>query len=531
MMRRFGAIAAILLLCGLAAVHPALAQKRGGILVMSTPDSPGGMSILEESTQFAVGPMAGVFNNLIMFDQQARQNTMETIVPDLATSWSWSADGLALTFPLRQGVRWHDGKPFTAGDVLCTFGLLMETSTDKLRINPRKAWFNNVERLSANGDFEVTFHMKRPQPAFPMFLAAGVIPIYPCHVPAREMRTRPIGTGPFKFVEFKANQHIKVVRNPDYWKPNRPYLDGIDYLIVSDPATSSLAFISGKFDMTFPQTLTTETVKNIQSQKPDTICEINSWGGLNAHLQVNREKPPFDNAELRHAMALAIDRQSFIDILTEGKGDIGGILQPPPGGAWGMPANLLRELPGYGLDVQKSREQARQIMRKLGYGPENRLKVKLLTRNLPFYRNPAVILMDQLKEVYFDAEMDAIETATYFPRLARKEFTIGLNLQTSGPDPDTILQSFYSCAGAQNWDGYCNAETDALIERQSIEGDRGKRQQIVWEIERKLAAESARPILFYFRNGSCWHPHVKNVNVMLNSAFSGHRREDIWLDR
>ena len=180
-----------------------------------------------------------------------------------------ASPSVAVTVKLKRGVKWHDGKPFTAKDVLCTFGLLMETSTEKLRINPRKPWYDNVERVSANGDFEITFHLKRPQPAFPMLLAAGVTPVYPCHVPPRDMRSNPIGTGPYRFVEYKANQHIKVARNPDYWKPGLPYLDGIEYQIVADPATSALAFVAGKLDMSFPGTLSPETVKNIRAQTPN----------------------------------------------------------------------------------------------------------------------------------------------------------------------------------------------------------------------------------------------------------------------
>jgi peptide/nickel transport system substrate-binding protein len=130
--------------------------------------------------------------------------------------------------PLSQGVKWHDGKPFTAKDVLCTWDLLLETGTDKFRVNPRKTNFKNLERVTANGDYEVTFHLKRAQPAFLMLIANGFAPIYPCHVLAAQMRQHPIGTGPFKFVEFKPNEYIKVTRNPDYWKPGLPYLDGID---------------------------------------------------------------------------------------------------------------------------------------------------------------------------------------------------------------------------------------------------------------------------------------------------------------
>src|SRR5437667_662851 len=144
------AAAASVLLLAASAGGTASAQKHGGVLRMYTPDSPASMSIHEEATVFAQGPMMGVFNNLIMFDQHVKQNSLESIVPDLATGWSWSEEGTTLTFPLRQGVKWHDGKPFTANDVKCTWGLLMETGDEKLRVNPRKSWYRNVEGVSAN---------------------------------------------------------------------------------------------------------------------------------------------------------------------------------------------------------------------------------------------------------------------------------------------------------------------------------------------------------------------------------------------
>jgi peptide/nickel transport system substrate-binding protein len=237
---RVYALAAPLLAAAVA--WPASAQKTGGTLKMFSPDSPASMSILEEGTAFAVGPMMGVFNNLVMFDQHAKQNSLQSIVPDLATGWSWSEDGTELTFPLRQGVKWHDGQPLTAKDVQCTWDLVTDKSSDKLRINPRKSWYRNLERVSTNGDYEVTFHLQRPQPAFLNLLAAGQAPIYPCHVPARDMRQHPIGTGPFKFVEFKPNERIRVTRNPDYWKTGRPYLDGIEYTIIKNLSTAILAF-------------------------------------------------------------------------------------------------------------------------------------------------------------------------------------------------------------------------------------------------------------------------------------------------
>ena len=267
------AIGASVLLAAISAAGPASAQKQGGILRMYSPDSPASMSILEEATVFAQGPMMGVFNNLVMFDQHVTQNSLASVVPDLATGWSWNEEGTALTFPLRQGVKWHDGKPFTAKDVQCTWDLIGGKSSEKLRVNPRKSWYRNLEQVTTNGDYEVTFHLKQPQPAFLTTLASGYSAIYPCHVPARDMRSHPIGTGPFKFVEFKPNEYIKVTRNADYWKPGRPYLDGVEYTIIKSLSTATLAFTAGKFDMTFPYGLTVALRKNIESQMPEAICE------------------------------------------------------------------------------------------------------------------------------------------------------------------------------------------------------------------------------------------------------------------
>src|SRR4249919_3397182 len=199
------AIAAVTLLFAVAAV-PASAQKQGGVLRMYNPDSPASMSIHEEATVFAEGPMMGVFNNLAMYDQHVAQNSLQSIVPDLATGWSWNEDGTELTLPLREGVTWHDGKPFTAKDVQCTFDMLTGKLSEKLRVNPRKSWYRNLDRVTANGDYEVTFHLKRPQPAFIALIASGFSAVYPCHVSPHDMRSHPIGTGPFKFVEFKPNE-------------------------------------------------------------------------------------------------------------------------------------------------------------------------------------------------------------------------------------------------------------------------------------------------------------------------------------
>src|SRR4029077_6928651 len=339
-------------------VASAALQQRGGVFRIFQYDSPASMSIHEEAFNSAQNPMMAVFNNLVLFEQNAPQNRMDTIAPDLATKWSWNADMNALTFQLRQGVSWHDGKPFTAADVKCTWELILGTGADKLRTNPRKSWYRNLDAISTKDD-TVTFHLKRPQPAFIALLASGYSPVYPCHVPAQNMRQHPIGTGPFKFVSYKPNEPIKLERKPQAGKPGRPYLDGIEWTIIQNRSTALLGFVAGKFDMTFPFGVSVALMKDIKKEAPQAHCEL-APANQSTNLIVNRDAPPFDSPEIRRAMALALDRKGFIDILAEGHGDIGAAMQPSPEGVWGMPTEMLQTLPGYGPEIGKNREEARK---------------------------------------------------------------------------------------------------------------------------------------------------------------------------
>jgi peptide/nickel transport system substrate-binding protein len=519
------------LLIAMLGAEPALAQKQGGILRLSHFDSPASMSILEESTVAALRPVMGVFNNLVMYRQDVAQTSMQSVIPDLATGWSWNEEGTELTFPLRQGVKWHDGKPFTAQDVKCTWDLLTGKANEKLRINPRKSWYTNLEEVAVKGDYEVTFRLKRPQPALIALLASGWSPIYPCHIPPRDMRSHPIGTGPFKFVEFKPNESIKLTRNADYWKEGRPYLDGIEYTIIKEVATRNLAFFAGKFDVTSPYGVTVPTLKDFASQAPQAICEVTATN-VNRTMIINSSAPPFDNPDLRRAMALSLDRKAFIDIITDGRGDIGAAMLPPPEGVWGMPPEVLQKLPGYDPDVAKNRAEGRKIMQKLGYGPDHRLPVKLSTRNIPAYRDPAVILLSQLREVYIDAELEPVDTVQWYPKVMRKDFTVGLSVTEAGlDDPDQQFYENYVCGAERNYTGNCNPEVDKLVDQQSMEPNQEKRKKLVWEIERRLAEDGARPVIFYPRGGTCRQPWVKGLTIMVNSIYNGWRYEDVWLDK
>src|ERR1700736_4363788 len=424
----------------------AFAQKPGGVLKIYHFDSPASLSLHEEVTYAALGPAMGLFNNLVMFDQHVPQASLQSIVPDLATEWSWDPSKTELRLRLHEGVKWHDGKPFTANDVKCTWDTLLGRSPEKFRLNPRKAWYQNLEEVTTKGDDVV-------------------------------------------------------------------------------------AFIAGKFDMTTPYNLTIPLMRDIQSQAPQAICELTPTN-VSRNLIVNRDKPPFDNPDVRRALALTLDRKAFIDTINEGKADIGGAMLPPPEGIWGMPTEMLMTLPGYDPDVAKNRKEARKIMEDHGYGPDNRLAITVSTRNIPQYRDPAVILIDQLKKIYIDGNLEEIDTVNWYPKVMRKDFIVGLNLGENGlDDPDQTFYENFGCGAERNYTGYCNRELEKEFDRQSMEAAPDKRKHLVWEIDRQLQEDGARPMIYHNRAATCWYPRVKGLTLMVNSIYNGSRYEDLWLDR
>jgi peptide/nickel transport system substrate-binding protein len=194
-------------------------------------------------------------------------------------------------------------------------------------------------------------------------------------------------------------------------------------------------------------------------------------------------------------------------------------------------AEVLATLPTCGPDVAKNRAEAREIMKKLGYGPDKRLAVTVTTRNVGAYRDPTVLLIDQLKEIYIDGVLDAVDTTQWYPKVMRKDYTVGVTVGENGlDDPDQQFYENYACGSERNYTGYCNADTDKLIDRQSMEADPGKRKQIVWEIEKRLAEDGARPIIFYPVSAACWQPQFKGHQMMVNGNYNGWRLEDAWLD-
>ncbi len=272
-------------------------------------------------------------------------------------------------------------------------------------------------------------------------------------------------------------------------------------------------------------------LKDLKTQAPWAICEMLPTN-TQANLLVNRDKPPFDDARIRQAMVLAIDRESFTHIIGQGTNRIGGTMLPPPEGRWGMPAEYLATVAGYGADHEKSRAEGRKIMGELGYSADKPLRIKLSTRNIPTYRDQAVILIDHLKHVFIQAELEPLDTAVWYNRMGRKDYTVGMNVQGIGiDDPDVVFYETFSCGSERNYTNYCSPEIEKLFEQQSRMQDGPERRKLVWEIDKKLQEDGARPVIQHDWGATCWRPEVKGLNLAINTIYNHWRFEDVWIDR
>jgi len=517
----------------LAAAVPAGGQtpKRGGVLNAMLTEDPPGFSIHESATISGVWPLMPCYSNLVLFDPLKSLETAETAIPELAERWSWQDRYRNLVFLLKKNVRWHDGQPFTSKDVKYTFDTVREApdAPAKLRLNPRKEWYANIEAIEAPDPHTVVFRLKRPQPSLLLMLASGYSPVYPAHVPLADLRTRCMGTGPFKVKQYLHGQLIEMERNRDYFIPDRPYLDGIRYPIIKERGTRLAALQTGQLDVSVPLEMTKVMADTIKQNAPSLVVGETGQNGSD-NVVMNHRRAPFDNVTVRRAISLAIDRQAYVQGVRHGGAVVGAGLMPKPFGSWGLPNAELRTLPGYRGPAQDKAE-AKRLLAAAGFGPGNPLRVELVTRAFPIYVDLASFVVDQLRLVSVDAQVKQLETAAWFPALARRDYAIGANLTAAGiDDPDAYFYENYKCGSSRNYTDYCSEETDRLIDQQSQELDRAKRLKLVWQIQRRLESDVARPMLGWRKEYFTQWPYVRNL-VPHNSLYNYGRMQEVWLDR
>jgi peptide/nickel transport system substrate-binding protein len=519
-------------LFGSLAIAQTPAGKSGGTLrFLHREDLPQAFAIHETSTNSVTWPAMPCYSNLVIYDQAKRVERPETIVGELAERWSWQDNYRNVVFFLRKDVKWHDGQPLTSKDVKFTFDIVREAkdAPAKLRINPRKEWYANVEGIETVDAHTVVFRLKRPQPSLLAMLASGYSPVLPAHVPLAEHRARCLGTGPFKFKEWRRGEFVELVRNPDYFVKGRPYLDAIRYVIVAERGTRVAALQSAQADVAYPGDTTVTIAQQLKSAVPSMVL-TETPTNVSENLLLNTKRPPFDNPAVRRALSLAIDRRSYVTAVHSGSAIIGASLLPKPSGVWGLQEKDVSQLPGYGKSAQ-DKDRARRLLAEAGFGPGKPLRVEMVTRAIAIYLDFAAFVVNELKTVGVEATLRQVETAQWHPMVTRREFQIGANLTGLGlDDPDASFYENYACGSPRNYGDYCDETVMRLIDEQSQELDPAKRMALVAQIQRKLEEDAARPTMGWRIDRFAHHAYVKNL-IPHNVVYNCCRLQDVWLDR
>src|SRR5216110_1045657 len=421
--QRTAALGFFLVLLTLALAPPATSQapqasqapKSGGVLsLMLREDLPQGFAIHETATISTVWPAMPCLNNLVLFDPLKKTESVDTIIGELAEKWSWQDNRRNLVFFLRKGVKWHDDQPFTSKDVKFTFDMLREAADApaKLRINPRKDWYANIEAVETPDAHTVAFRLKKPQPSLLLMLASGYTPVYAAHVPPASYRTGCVGTGPFKLKEWRKGEFVEYVKNPDYFVKGRPYLDGLRYVVIVERGTRTAALQAGQLDAACPGETSKTTMDQLKKAVPQMVFHQVAQD-VTDNIIMNVKKPPFDNPKVRLAVSYAIDRRALVGAVHQGGAVVGASQAPKPWGFWGLAEKDLRGLPGYAAKPAEEKERAKKLMAEVGFAPEKPLRVEIVTRAIAVYVDMASFVINELKQIGIDAALKQIETAQW----------------------------------------------------------------------------------------------------------------------
>ena len=527
-MRRRAAL--LSLLAGLAlAAHPAEAQDKphyGGELVFVVPSDPPSYDAHEEETFGVIHPMAPHYNTLLRVDPFDRTGTKP--VGDLAESWTVSRDGLVYTFKLRRGVKFHDGNEMTSKDV--------KASYDKIVFPPagvkslRKAAYSSVEVVEAPDPYTVRFRLKWPESSLPLNLASPWNWIYRADVLAKDIHwyeTHVNGTGPFTFVEHVRGSHWVGKKNPNYWDKGKPYLDGYRAIFISSSAAQVAAVRGERAHIQFRSFSPVERDQLVQALGPKITVQESPWDCV-LLVAMHHEKKPFDDKRVRRALTLALDRyegSKALSRITLVK-DVAGI--QVPGTPYATPPTELEKLAGYGRDINRSRTEAKRLLKEAGV-PEG-FAFTFKNRGIPHPYEPLGIwLIDQWRQIGLNVKQEIIEASAYHPMLKRGDFEVAMDFQCGFiVEPDLDLPRFLSTSDA-NYGKHKDTVIDELYAKQGRATDAEERKRYLRAFEKRLLDEEAH-ILYTLQ----WHriiPHSSKVRgwTITPSHYLNNQLDTVWL--
>lgn len=506
---------------------PAAAQtpKKGGILQFASVAEPPTTDCHGTTTFAMIHPVVPQYSTLL---KAIGPHDKTKIVGDLAESWEVSPDGLTFTFKMRQGVKWHDGSPFSSADIKATYERIVNPPEGV--VSSRKAVHQDIKEITAPDANTVVFKLKQPNASMILHFASPFNCVYSAALLAKDP-TYPskqvMGTGAFKFVEYVKGSHWSATRFEDYWDKGKPYLDGYKLFFVRSAAVVA-GIQGGQFDAEFRGRTPQERDQLVAAMKDKVTVMEGPWV-TNILLSFNTEKKPFDDIRVRQALTMAIDRWGGSASLGKVSliKDVSGVFRP--GSPFGLPVEELKKIPGFQPDIAKAREEAKRLLKEAGV---TNLKVKLLNRTIAQPFTPAgIYAMDQWRRIGVESEHVQVETKLWYDGMETGNFDVCVqNISDFTDDPNAQFNTLLSKKiSAIAYSRHTDTKIDDMYTLQSGTVDPAARLKIVNELEKYVLTQAYNiPLLWYQRIV------VNNAKVkgweLTPSHFTGQQLTDVWLD-
>ena len=506
------------------------AQKSGGELVFPVPSEPPSYDGHREETFGLIHPIAPFYNTLLRVDPNDPGGTKP--YPSVAESWKESDDGKTYTFKLRRGVKFHDGSELTSKDVKATY--------DKIIFPPqgvgssRKGQYAVVEKIEAPDPSTVVFRLKQSSGSFIASLLSPYNFLYKADILAKDphwYEKNIMGTGPFTFVEHVKGSHVVGRKNPNYWDKGKPYLDSFRAIFMRDSAAQVAAVRGERAHIQFRGFSPAERDSIVNTLGKKVTVQESPWDCI-LLVAINHEKKPFDDKRVRRALSLALDRHQASGSLSKIAivKAVAGV--QVPGTPYATPPAELNKLAGYWTDIEKSRAEARRLLKEAGV-PEG-FQFTFLNRGIPMPYEPlGVWLIDQWRRIGLNVTQQVLEPAAYYGPLRKGDFQVAMDFQCGYiVEPDLDMYKFLSTdRNHANYGRYTDRVLDDLYDKQSRETNVEKRKALVRQFEKRLLEEEAHYLMTLQ-----WHriiPHSSKVKgwTVTPSHYLNNTLDTVWLEQ
>jgi peptide/nickel transport system substrate-binding protein len=386
--------------------------------------------------------------------------------PDLAESWKVDPSGTKYVFSLRRGVKFQDGVPLTADDVVFTFDRLRDPKTGYSYITQ----LEDIKKVSASGENKVEFTLFKPMGPLLTFLAFPGNFIVPKHVvtKGKTLTEHPVGTGPFIFESYRPNQELMLKANTDYYVPNEPKVDRLDIKYIADDTERATALLGGSID--FATQINPRDYSRVTSTPGFKGTETE--GGHWYWLMTNDKQRPLNNPLVRQAISYAIDREALAKTLFFGRATpIGG--GPIPAWSWAYDAST-DQIPPQG-DVEK----AKALLKQAGYANGLQLTATLGSA-WPQLVDQGPLLKEMLARAGITLQLSTMENPRYMDLVwAKSQYQLS-NMYWLSPlaDPDDFMYLNYRCDSPMNPQKYCNKDLDKLLQQARYSANQAERRKL-----------------------------------------------------